>query len=197
MSSETIKYVKRLLDKQIKYQLRGGVSPEVARERAIHDVWHGAVLNSNLRSAMFHILTADERLELIRRNRAAGAHNPNPTKQELIAWFEHDLRNPVGYFLHPITDKKLRLNIIELRPNYVWNLDPAASDHEIFVAIMRNPLVILQTHKHLDNYEKWLSLALVIADKKDIEKIQSHRETRLLDIAENKWRTYWRHLLNI
>jgi hypothetical protein len=89
------------------------------------------------------------------------------------------------------TDAKVRMTIISHKPELVFHLNPPATDHELFLAISKKPMIARQPQYQREDWLKWFTLGKLLIN----DEYKSSLPMRKQDFEI--WAPYWRHILNI
>jgi hypothetical protein len=90
------------------------------------------------------------------------------------------------------------MTLINYEPVLAWQFTPPPTNYEIFSAVMQDPVSITHVPSSLlkdDDFYKWLSLALVVANHVDRRSIDNRTHTWECETAKNTWGNYWNHIL--
>lgn len=188
---------RKKFDGFLRVAIKDGYTMKEARHRAWTRVFQSTSDASKIPN-IFDCLTEEERLQIITDEPSVGKYFRNPTPKELSIWLKTypDIRQDSPTTI--VTNLKSRMMLINYEPVLAWQFTPPPTNYEIFSAVMKAPVAITYVSSTLlkdDDFYKWLSLALVIANRADRRSIDARTHTWEREIAKNTWGNYWNHIL--
>ena len=198
------------------YENLGKKRQKEAKYRAFKDIWDIKDDNEEFRrNHLVSLLTKEERKHVMSNGLFIIPYIKDLTVDDIKIWSYQKNQIPSDFLkLNPITNPKIRAAMINYIPAIVWWITPRATDHEIFIAIVRSPIIVTYTSydwPNLTEYfvhnslppiskemQKWLALALVVSLNREdsiYQKIQSLYHRSHIEQAMSTWGPYWHHIL--